>query len=132
MFETSSEIITTKEETMKVFFIDDRPQEIFRLWERSGCESAHELLPVLVFQSVEEALEQVDHFQPDIVLVGYGLSQPENGADVIRTLQASNFSGFIVANSGGSDSQFSSAGVAVDFSINRRPERLKTILDSVQ
>lgn len=114
---------------MRILFIDDRIQEIVRQWQKSGCESDHELLPLEVFQSIEQAIEAVRRFEPDAVVIGFGLSHPDsNGADVIRALKAHGYQGLVIANSGGGVELFSMAKVEIDASADRDPRKLRQIL----
>lgn len=114
----------------KVLFVDDRPSEINRLWQQSGCESNHELLPVEPFETIERTCQIVHTCQPDIVLVGYGLGKPNiTGADVVLALRKDGYRGQIVANSGGGPEQFKRDGVQVDASTNRNFTNLRNILE---
>lgn len=115
----------------KVLFVDDRLGEIVRLWQLSGCESDYELLPLEPFDSIERTSQRVDTLKPEVVLVGFGLGKPDvTGADVIRALRQGGFSGIIIANSGGGIEQFNQAGTSVDGSVDRNPQKLKSILNS--
>ncbi len=118
---------------MKILFVDDRLNEIIRQWERSGCVSNHELLPLEPFDSIERTCQTVDDLEPNVVIIGYGLGKPEvTGADVIRALREKGYRGYIVANSGGGVEQFTQAGVEIDGSANRNPRDLKTIVDNLK
>jgi hypothetical protein len=113
----------------RVMFVDDRLNEVIRLWERSGCESNHELLPLEPFDSIERTCQLADEFQPNFIFIGYGLSKSSvTGADVIRALRNQGYAGCVVANSGGGANQFAEAGVEVNATADRRPEKLAEIL----
>lgn len=115
----------------KILFIDDRISEIIRQWNCSGCESNHELLPLVPFQSLELAQEMVELYKPDIIIIGYGLSNPSaNGSDVINALRNHGYRGLVFANSGGGISQFIKDGVAIDESVDRSPMKLKSVLET--
>ena len=114
----------------KVLFVDDRPNETIRQWERSGCEGDHELLPLEPFASIERTCQLVRDFDPSIIFIGYGLSKSGvTGADVIRALRHQGYAGRIVANSGGGAEQFAGAGVEVDATADRQPKKLADILE---
>jgi hypothetical protein len=114
----------------KVLFVDDRLGEIIRQWELSGCASNHELLPLEPFDSVERTCQVAEQLQPDIVIIGFGLSKPNaNGAEVIRSLRNQGYAGYFVANSGGGAARFSEAGVEVNASADRQPEKLAEALN---
>lgn len=114
---------------MKVFFVDDRLGEILSLWGRSGCANDHELLPLEPFVSIERTRELVEILQPDVVLVGHGLSVPGvTGSDVVRALSTSGYLGTIIANSGGGIEPFERDGVHINLNINRNPQNLQEIL----
>jgi len=116
----------------KILFIDDRVNEVLRQWHLSGCESEHALLPIEPFDSIERSAEAVGMYQPDVIVIGFGLGVPGvNGALVIRALRDRGYRGFIIANSGGGIIQFHDAGVAVDASADRNPNRLYQTLRSV-
>lgn len=116
----------------KVLFVDDRLGEIIRQWQLSGCASNHELLPLEPFDSIERTCQIVNTFEPDVVLIGYGLGKPDiTGADVIRSLRQEGYNGNIVANSGGGAEQFSQADVEVDGAADRNPHDLKMVVDNL-
>lgn len=116
----------------KVLFVDDRLGEVVRQWQLSGCASNHELLPLESFTSIERTCQMVNTFEPNVVLVGYGLGKSDiTGADVIRSLREEGYSGYIVANSGGGAEQFNRAGVEVDGTANRNSRDLKTVVDNL-
>ncbi|MBI4708709.1 MAG: hypothetical protein HY764_00715 [Candidatus Portnoybacteria bacterium] len=116
----------------KVFFVDDRLNEVVRQWELSSCASNHELLTLEPFDSIERTCQMVNALEPDVVLVGYGLGKSDiTGADVVRSLSKGGYSGYIVANSGGGVEQFNRAGVEVDGTANRNPYDLKTVVDNL-
>lgn len=116
----------------KVLFVDDRLGEVIRQWQISGCESDHELLPLEPFDSIERTCQMVNTFQPDMLLVGYGLGKPTiTGADVFRSLRQGGYNGYIIANSGGGIEQFVRAGVEVDGTANRNPRDLKMVVDNL-
>ena len=105
----------------RVLFVDDRLGEVIRQWELSGCASNHELLPLEPFDSIERTSQMVKDFQPDVVLVGYGLGKSDvTGRDVVLALRNEGYQGRIIANSGAGMEQFRRAGVSVDGSANRR------------
>ena len=113
----------------RVMFVDDRPDEVIRLWELSGCETGHDLLPLEPFDSIERTCQLADESRPDFIFVGYGLSRRNvTGADVIRALRTRGYMGQIVANSGGGAEQFAEAGVEVNAVADRQPEKLAEIL----
>lgn len=113
----------------KVMFVDDRLAEIIRQWDRSGCASNYELVPLEPFISIERTREIVQVFQPDVLLVGYGLSNSTTtGADVIRVLRQEGYTGRIIANSGGGAEQFRQAGIELAETANRNPQRLAEML----
>lgn len=115
----------------KVWFVDDRLDEVIRMWQLSGSESFHQLLPLEVFDSVEHTCDRVMEFQPDVVLVGFGLDKPNvTGADVVRALKLRGYSGKIIANSGGGVEQFKRAGITVDGSVDRCPQKLSAELNN--
>lgn len=117
---------------MRVFFIDDRPNEIIRQWQLSGCASNHELLPLEQFDSVERTCQMVNALEPDVVLVGYGLGKTNiTGADVVRSLRQGGYNGNIIANSGGGAEQFNQVGVEVDGTANRNSSDLKMIVGNL-
>jgi hypothetical protein len=112
-----------------VLFIDDRLGEVRQLWAESGCANSHGLLPLEPFDSIEQTVQVVESLKPDIIIVGYGLGKPNvTGANVIQSLRDLGYAGCIIANSGGGMAQFTRAGVAVDASANRSPDRLRKIL----
>ena len=113
----------------RVMFVDDRLNEVIRLWERSGCESNHKLLPLEPFDSLERTCQLAKDLQPGFIFIGYGLSKSNvTGADVIRALRNQGYAGCVVANSGGGAEQFVQAGVEVNATTDRRPEKLAEIL----
>ena len=115
-----------------ILFIDDRVDEVLRQWHLSGCESEHALLPVEPFDSIERSAEVVGTFQPDVIVIGFGLGIPGvDGASVIRALRKRGYRGHVIANSGGGSKQFHDAGVEVDASANRNPSQLNQTLKSV-
>lgn len=112
----------------KMMFVDDRPEEIFRLWQDSGCESlGHKLLFSGPFQNVASVLRDVLEAEPDIIFVGFGLGQEENGAHVMKALRATGFRGRLVANTGGDPQAFAAAGVNPDASTRRIPQEIARI-----
>ena len=116
----------------RILFVDDRPQEILRLWQCSGCESNHELLPLAPFNSLEETRQSVRDLCPDVVVVGYGLGKlGVTGADIIQSLREGGYIGCIIANSGGGRRAFDRTAVAVDGYADRNPHELKRILDQL-
>lgn len=74
---------------MRVLFVDDRMDEISRMWRMSLCSEDHELLPLKPFCSVEQTLEEVRIYQPDVIMVGYGLGKEETGVEVIVSKHSS-------------------------------------------
>lgn len=117
---------------MKVLFVDDRPDEVGRQWSRSGCGSEHELLPMEPFASIERTCQIVATFQPDTILVGFGLGIPGvTGADVIRALRERGYAGAIIANSGGGKESFVYAGVEIDGTADRKPMLLTKALKPI-
>ncbi|MBI4598885.1 hypothetical protein HY734_01665 [Candidatus Uhrbacteria bacterium] len=113
-------------------FIDDRVNEIRRQWEDSGCEREHELLPLVRFESIEQSQTMLT-LQPDVILVGYGLSKSGiTGTNVIRALRKEGYAGLVIANSGGGRWQFEDDGIKIDESANRNPEDLKSILNNLE
>lgn len=116
----------------KVLFVDDRLGEVIRQWQESGCASNHELLPLEPFDSIERTCQMVETFQPNVVLIGYGLGKSDvTGADVILILRQRGYKGFIVANSGGGAEQFSRDGVEVDDVANRNACGLCMVIGSL-
>ena len=116
----------------KILFVDDRLNEVIRQWQLSGCASNHELLPLEPFDSIERTCQMVNTFEPNVVLIGYGLGKPDiTGADVVCSLRQGGYSGYIVANSGGGAEQFKRAGVEVNGSVNRNSRDLKTVVDNL-
>lgn len=114
---------------MNVLFVDDRPEEIFSLWNRSGCDRGHELLPIECFRSIERVLELVEQFQPDVILVGHGIgSMTVTGVEVMVALQNSGYPGQLVANSGGGIGGFTRNGVQVQYSVDRNAQKLTALL----
>ncbi len=114
---------------MKVLFIDDRPSEIIALWQRSGLESTDTLLPVTPFVSLEKALQQIKDFNPDMIVIGYGLGHPElTGADVVNFLRKNAVKALLVGNSAGGLHQFEQSGVKLEKSIDRNPTNLKKLV----
>ena len=112
---------------MKILFLDDRPQEIKRLWANAGCQH-HELLPVEKFESVESTLTRIELEKPDIIFIGYGLGHLDiTGKDVVIAIREKGFQGLIIANSGGTLEQF--AGVEVDGEVKRNPAILCQLID---
>ncbi len=105
---------------MKVFFVDDRLEEVDRQWRESRASKACEMCRLEPFCSVERTVQLVQSLDPDLILVGYGLGKPPiTGADVIRALREAGYAGRIVANSGGGIGQFERASVSVDGSADR-------------
>ncbi len=116
---------------MKIFFVDDRPYEIRRLWSNASL-SGHTLLPPTPFESIDTTLAQVRQLGPDVIAVGYGLGwNKPKGPEVIAALRATGYQGVILANSGGGVRPFLDAGVVIDASIDRQPEHLKAVLMSL-
>ncbi|MBT3210793.1 MAG: hypothetical protein HN345_02155 [Planctomycetaceae bacterium] len=116
----------------KVLFIDDRLDEVIRQWQSSGCASNHELLPLEPFDSIERTCQMVNTFEPDVILIGYGLGKPDiTGADVIRSLHEGGYSGYIIANSGSGTEQFNRAGVEIDGTANRSPRDLQKVVNNL-
>ncbi|MFH1171369.1 MAG: hypothetical protein V1778_02425 [bacterium] len=116
----------------KILFIDDRMDEVLRQWHLSGCEAEHVMLPVRPFESLKLAAEAVSMFQPDVIVIGFGLGVAGvDGAMVIRFLRDRGYTGSVVANSGGGVQQFLDAGVEVDASADRNPAGLTEALQSV-
>ena len=114
----------------KILFIDDRLNEVTHQWQYSGCENDHELLPLEPFKSIERTGQLVKLFRPDVIVVGYGLSNPEiTGTDVICALRNQGFCGCVIANSGGGSDQFIQTGVRVDANVDRNAVRLKQALE---
>lgn len=109
----------------KVMFVDDRLDEVTRQWCSSGCANDHELMPLEPFTSIERTCQLVQSFEPDVVLIGYGLGHATTtGADVIHALRTEGYNGCIVANSGGDMKQFERSGQIPDGSANRTPHGL--------
>jgi len=120
----------------KILFVDDRLNEVIRQWELSGCASNHELLRLEPFDSIERTYQIVNSLKPDIVIIGYGLGKSNiTGADVVRSLRkgeyGEEYSGYIIANSGGGVEQFYQAAVRIDGTANRKPHDLKMIVDNL-
>lgn len=114
----------------KIYFVDDRPEEVLRQWHLSGCACNHELGPVTIFETVRQTVEMVKAFEPNIILIGYGLGKyPVTGADVVRALRENGFTGRIIANSGGGAELFTQAGVEVDGTANRNAVDLRKITE---
>ncbi len=112
---------------MRILFVDDRLEEVFRQWELSGCDNIHELLPLEPFESIERTQELVKTLQPDVIVIGYGLGKPLiTGVDVIRSIRASGYSGAVIANSGGGGIQFTD--VQTQGSADRHPSHLAEVL----
>lgn len=117
---------------VKILFVDDRPDEVIRQWQLSGCANNHEMLPLEPFSSIERTCRMVDALKPDLVLIGYGLGKPDiTGADVINSIRQRGYSGYIIANSGGGTEQFNQAGVKIDGTANRNPHDLKTVINNL-
>lgn len=113
----------------KVLFVDDRLNEVARQWQLSGCGEYHQLLPLEPFESIERTGQMVRDLQPDVIIIGFGLSRPDvNGADVIRSLRNQGFAGYFVANSGGGVAQFAEVDIELNATADRKPERLRNIL----
>ena len=118
---------------MKILFVDDRLEEIISLWERSGCASNHELLPLEPFQSIERTCELVRTHLPDVIFIGFGLGCPHTtGVDVIRALRKQGCSGEIVGNSGGGKTQFENKGIILNRNINRNSTTLKETIYAIR
>jgi len=118
---------------MKIYFVDDRPFEISRLWDKSGCGCEHELLPLEMFESTEVCLKNISRFKPDAIIVGYGLgANKPDGAEVIKHILADGFQGYILTNSGGGQSQFERNGIETDADVSRDSDKLKEALSSLQ
>lgn len=118
---------------MKLMFIDDRMEEILQLWKQSQCNIKHQLVPFEVFRSIEQTIQMVERFSPDVLVVGYGLSQLEiNGADVIKAVRATGWKGYVIANSGGGEEQFKMAGVVYNATIDRNFLKLKKVLKDIE
>lgn len=116
----------------KILFVDDRVNEIVQLWTLSGCDENHELLPLRKFESIEQTIEDTQTYQPDVVIVGYGLGKNNlTGVDVIIALQNQNFKGDIITNSGGGVEQFSRSGIKLRRNANRNPIELNNILNNL-
>jgi len=116
----------------KILFVDDRPREIIRQWQLSGCGQLHQLLPLEPFESIEQVCQMVKSLQPDVVLIGYGLSKfPITGVDVIRALKNQGYTGYIIANSGGGTELFVRACVEVDASVNRNSHELRRAMETI-
>ena len=116
----------------KVYFVDDRIDEIIQQWQFSGCAKDHQLLPLEPFDSIEKTYLTINTFKPDVILVGYGLGETNlTGTDVIIFLRQKGYNGFIFANSGGSLAQFTRAGVIVADNAQRNPDKLGHILKNL-
>jgi len=116
----------------KVFFVDDRLEEVIHQWNSSGCAIDYELLPLERFDTIERTCQMVNNFNPDLVLIGYGLGKPNvNGADVTRSLRQGGYGGLIISNSGAGIEQFGQSGVVVDGFTNRNPSELKKLVDNL-
>lgn len=113
---------------MRVYFVDNRMEEVAALWRLSGCGREHELLPLHEFASVEKTVAYVVEMRPDVVLVGFGLGRRETGADIVGALRKVGFVGRIIGNSGGGPAAFLSAGIVTEENVNRDPELLKSVL----
>lgn len=117
---------------MRILFVDDRPNEISRQWEESECSLEHEILPLEPFSSIERTIEQVIKYQPDVILIGYGLgSSKPTGSDVIMALRNQSYKGYIIANSGGGTYQFEHDSIPIDANASRTPDGLKNALRSL-
>lgn len=116
----------------KVLFVDDRLAEIQCQWQESGCGIHHELLPLEPFDSIERTCSLVHDFQPNVVVIGYGLSKyPTTGSDVIQALRKQGYCGFVVANSGGGIEQFKHDNIEVDGSVDRVGRQLHKVMTTL-
>lgn len=106
-----------------ILFIDDRPEEIALLCELADLD--RDEVTILCFHNTAQVIATVAAIGPSLVLVGHGLSQPENGDDVVRALRGAGFTGLIFGNSGGGAAQWQSPP---DGHVDRRPEHLKEAL----
>lgn len=117
---------------LKVMFVDDRPQEVIRQWQTSGCNDVHVLVHVDVFDSVEQTSQLVKSLHPDVVVIGYGLGKSDvTGVDVIRALKGSGFTGKFVANSG-DVTMFDRSDVPTDASADRKSLGLRKALETLE
>lgn len=110
----------------KILFIDDRPGEIIQQWNDSGLAESHVLLPLEKFESLDQAQRQVEAFEPDVIVIGHGLSHPElNGADVIRHLLQKGYTGIVIGNSGGGKDAFQKSNLNIHSHASRDGHKLR-------
>lgn len=116
----------------KILFVDDRMNEIIRQWQLSGCEKSHQLLPLEPFDSIKRTLKMTKSFDPDIIVIGFGLGKPEiTGANVIQTLRNQGYTGYIIGNSG-DPGLFTKTRTKIDGYANRNPNDLKQAIEKIK
>jgi DNA-binding response OmpR family regulator len=118
----------------KILFIDDRPGEIIQQWIASGLAESHILLPLEIFESLNQAEHLVKKYEPDVIVVGHGLSHREiNGVDVINHLQKWGYTGIVISNSGGGSKPFIRENIKIHGHTDRDGGKLRlTVLNAMR
>ena len=109
---------------MKVLFIDDRISEIERLVLLSGVNH-HCEVRTHIFTEMSECTRVAETFDPDIIIIGHGLSAyPITGSQVVTHLRARGSRAKMIANSGSGKYGFDSDRVSIDGSVDRNPDKI--------
>ncbi len=112
---------------MRVLFIDDREREIERLIALSQIDRDN-VVEICIFTSLDDCLRMVRDFDPEVVLIGHGLSAyPLTGSDVIHHLRSQGVRARFVGNSGGGRVLFENDGIELDGAVNRSPGKIAEI-----
>lgn len=118
---------------MRIVAIDDRPLEIKRLLHEAGLEDNKMSSSYFVFCfNLEDTVREALNKRPDIILLGHGLSHPTlTGSDIAKALRKAGFSGIIAGNSGGGSSAFTNDNAPIDFFVDRDPDKLRRLIESL-
>lgn len=115
-----------------VLAIDDRPEEIRALFAKTKARGQIFAGHIHVFKDVSTTLMEVSTLNPDIILLGHGLSAGHlTGANVAKALQNDiewTCSAIIAGNSGGGEDVWVRDGIHLMYYVDRDPKKLGILL----